>query len=409
MRIIKKFTPNEVNATYKPTDRIELTFPNQVLDLHTFVLYYDFFADFYKKFDNSVMTYLNAPKLSQSIIQKIIVKVDGVVVQEIEEYGFLFNIIQNFKKEDNDFDGDDSSMIHRTENATGYITNTSYETSGTENPIVYSKFIDKWLGFFEGDRYFDARKQTLSLEIILYPSSILYTSSYYQAAATTTNTNPISYDISNVFGTITVVDNFSSDLNNTFTFKDYQHKQGIKGQYTKSSQTMIKTKKPLLWMLGTFSHKDREVVQNLQLQHYNSDTNNFGAKFLTTTSKVSYITDKNFSHKQALDSKKPNVLNNSIFFKRDGRGVKTCQFRVNGSDVTPPMTVAECYNETKRIMNNDLKIIKSLQSFQFDFFTNMIDYEENEEGMKQIDWFVNSDNSNFGGTPHLFICFKNQI
>lgn len=410
MKIIKKFTTNEANSTYKPKDKVEITFPNNVLDLHSFVLYYDIFCDYYELRNNGKYTYYNAPKLSSSIIQTLRVKIDNVVVQEIDEYGLIYNILHNYKNEDNELEGDSSENYHFLNN-NGYLEGKTYDKNNVDSPVTFKKFIKNFLGFLnEGDRYFDARKQTLSLEIVFYPSSCLYTTFYSGSTSVVNTTKSPDFTISNVYGTICIVDNVSYELNENFSFKDYRHRNGLICQNSKTSQTMIKTKNKLLWMLGTFSPTNRETIQNLQLQHVNENTTNFGEKISDSTTTTSFINAKNYTYKQALDSKKPNVLNNSIFYKRDGRGIKSCQFSVNGYDITPPMSVPECYNETRRTLNTDLKRIKTIQSFEADFFSNLVDYEDNDDGYKQIDWKVVSDETiQYGGIPHIFICFKNKI
>jgi hypothetical protein len=412
MRILKRMNPTDANLSYAPEQEITLDFPNAILDLHTFTFFYDFFAEYYQQFTTgNARTYHNPPRLAASIIDSIQIKLDGNVIQDIQEYGLLFNILNDLQNEKDDLDGIDTVLKHYID-ANGDCKKQFISTQQTTDPTPYSLFISKFLGFIgEGDRYFDARTRNLSITIKLYPKEIMYYGvgvNPGNVASTNTNRN---FKISNVFANIMIVDNWTGEMKSEFYFKDYSYTMGPLCNNNKNSCTTIKTRKKLMWMLGTFSPLNRKTFRNLQLQHMSNNTTSFGNVISVNPTNQGLLTELSYTYNQALDSKKSNLLNNSFFFKRDGRGIKTTQFRVNDSDVTPPMNMNEIYNETKRVLNNPMKRIVSIASFTCDFFANMFSYDENEnEGFKKIDWIVEDSNIlNKGGKPHLFICFQNSI
>ena len=110
--------------------------------------------------------------------------------------------------------------------------------------------------------------------------------------------------------------------------------------------------------------------------------------------------------------KDPYLLNSSIFFDRQGKSIRSCQYCVNDYDLTPKLDMIACYNEAKRCFDTDYKEVVSLPIFEENFFMCAVKLDDTSEEFKKIDFEVDIDPSRghvSGGIPMLFYCFTNKL
>lgn len=374
------------------------------------------------------------PRLSSSIISDLVIKVNDQEVQNTREYNMLFAILNDIHKEYDDIDSTASDTVqeHFFSTGTGIIGNVSRiqavtrPVGNTDRYFPGSKksyFIDKWLGFLnEGNRYFDARDKDIKIIIKLAPANILYRGinslDPIGVPDYTINTvqeyNP-DYVISDIRASIDMLDEMPVSLPD-FVYNDYTYTQGGYLLDNKTSTTTFETYKPIKWVLGTFSHPNRLVDQELILQHCHNNTTRYGSlvKNTVTLADINAKTPNStlFSYDVAKAQKDSYLLNSSIYFVRSGDGLLSCMYKMNNYDLTPPLDTIACYSETKKAFASAYKKVTNIYSFESEFFANAINVDDNSDTYKRIDWEVYVDPSKpnqQGGYPMLFTCFKNKL
>lgn len=447
MRYKKRIDLNELKAEYQPNSHISFNLPRAKIDLHSLSLYYTGNAANYANSRlgtnfRSIRRFF--PRLSASIIQELTVKINkNNVVQHIEEYNMLFNILNDIHKEYDSIDSTSADTVQEFNvlsenilsgttivNRKGDIYNISklnaINREAGENVKYRSAskktfFIDSWLGFLgeNNSRYLDCTNMDVQIIIKLAPPNILYRGfnsidNTADANYTFTSQFDTDYVLTDIHATIDVLDDIPTT--GDFMYKDYQYVQGTYQDSNKKSITSFKTNKPIEWVLSTFANKDRLKDTELQLMHANTDTVKFGALMKNSLANIADYNNKVphallYSYEVAKFQKDPYVLNSSIYMDRTGRGIQYCQYRLN-SYLTPRQDVIACYNETKKCFNSEYKKVQSIYSFEENFFVNAIRLDDNSDELKSIDWVVEMDpqkNNNAGGTPMLFYSFMNKL
>ena len=370
------------------------------------------------------------PRLSSSVIQELIVKVDNNVYK-IDEYNTLYAILNDIYNEYDDIDStaQDTVQEHNL-STTGTIANISRIQAANRPGTFLDKylstnkktyFVNKFLGFLgQGNRYLDTTDKDVQITIRLAPSHILYrgvnsidpvTSANYHVRAEF----PPDYVLTNIHATVDVLDNMPAPPSD-YVFSDYRF---IKGAYlsdNKKSLTHFQIDKPVEWVLGTFSHPLRYTDTELQLQHCNTNVAKFGS-LLKNTLTIDDINAKTpnsllYSYEVSKFQKDPYLLNSSSYFIRSGEGIRFCRYRLNKYDVTPQLDHIACYDEVKKCFGSAYKKVTSVLSFESDFFCNAIRLDDTSSELKDIEWEVEIDPNkinNIGGFPMLFCCFKNKL
>lgn len=367
------------------------------------------------------------PRLSSSIISEMTIKINNEVKQHIQEYSMLNAILNDIYKEYDDIDGNsfDTVQEHSLNSTTGNIDNFCKITAVKRVAIYTDKysndnkrqfFIDKFLGFLnEGNRYIDTIDKDIQIIIKLSPASILYRGvNLNNEPYIINNEYAPDYILSDIYCTIDVLDNIPMQTNE-FYFNDYKFVQGTYLNGNKKSLTSFQTDMPVEWVLGTFSNPNRYVDSGLQLSHTNEDIAKFGDMIKDTVDLVD-INNKVpnnllYSYEVAKFQKDPYLLNSSIYYDRQGKGIRSCKYMFNTYDLTPRLDIVACYNDTKKCFGTPYKKVVSLASFEENFFTNAVRLDDVSTDFKKIDWEVDIDPSKFniGGIPMLFYCFKNKI
>lgn len=393
MRFIKRVQPSNMKPEFLNDDTIEIDLPNQIIDLSSLKIYYEASVDPVLKYttgDNYLKRFM--PRVSQSIIQELDIYIDNKPVQRIKEYNYLFNILNDGLNEYDDIDGNKTDTINFNEiNDTNKVISTTDITAGTKLH-KYKYFIDKYLGFLNDVKILDCRNKTVKIVIKLAPKWITYKG--LTGVGDVAETYRHKYRISNVSANIDIIspDEYVSKETN-IVFEDFKYVKGLKDS-DKNTILSLKHKGNINYILSTFMDFNNETDTGLQFVGANNDVVTFG-----TLS----VYDRTQEEKKIKNS--VNLLNNSLYFKRNGLNIKSCQYKLNGQDITPLMSITEIFNVAKKFFDG-MKRVKTINSFQNDFFCFPIDIGQVPDDMiSEIEWVVQADKSQNGGTGIMYISY----
>jgi len=393
MRFVKRVQPSNMKPEFLNDDTIEFDLPNQIIDISSLRIYYEAAVDSVEKYDNGEFAKRFMPRLSQSIIQELDIHIDNRPVQRIKEYNYLFNILNDGLNEYDDIDGNKTDTImYSTIDNTNNATSINDLYFGDENKYHY--FIDKYIGFLNDVKILDCRNKTVKVVIKLAPKWITFKGIDFDSGTVVETYNDYKYRIRNVFANIDVIspDEFVAKETD-IVFEDYKYVEGLK-ETNKNTVLSLKHKGNINYILSSFKDYDAETDTGLQFIGANEDETKFGTLDLTASQeerKIKYNT---------------NLLNNSLYFKRNGLNIKNCQYKLNGQDITPLMSITEIYNLAKKFFGG-MKRVKTIDSFQNDFFCFPIDLGQVPDDMiSEIEFAVKADNNNpNGGTGIMFLSY----
>lgn len=393
MRFVKRVQPSNMKPEFLNDDTIEFDLPNQIIDISSLRIYYEAAVDSVEKYDNGEFAKRFMPRLSQSIIQELDIHIDNRPVQRIKEYNYLFNILNDGLNEYDDIDGNKTDTImYSTIDNTNNATSINDLYFGDENK--YNYFIDKYIGFLNDVKILDCRNKTVKVVIKLAPKWITFKGIDFDSGTVVETYNDYKYRIRNVFANIDVIspDEFVAKETD-IVFEDYKYVEGLK-ETNKNTVLSLKHKGNINYILSSFKDYDAETDTGLQFIGANEDETKFGTLDLTASQeerKIKYNT---------------NLLNNSLYFKRNGLNIKNCQYKLNGQDITPLMSITEIYNLAKKFFGG-MKRVKTIDSFQNDFFCFPIDLGQVPDDMiSEIEFAVKADNNNpNGGTGIMFLSY----
>ena len=393
MRFVKRVQPSNMKPEFLNDDTIEIDLPNQIIDISSLRIYYEAAVDSVEKYDNGEFAKRFMPRLSQSIIQELDIHIDNRPVQRIKEYNYLFNILNDGLNEYDDIDGNKTDTImYSTIDNTNNATSINDLYFGDENKYHY--FIDKYIGFLNDVKILDCRNKTVKVVIKLAPKWITFKGIDFDSGTVVETYNDYKYRIRNVFANIDVIspDEFVAKETD-IVFEDYKYVEGLK-ETNKNTSLSLKHKGNINYILSSFKDYDAETDTGLQFIGANEDETKFGTLDLTASQeerKIKYNT---------------NLLNNSLYFKRNGLNIKNCQYKLNGQDITPLMSITEIYNLAKKFFGG-MKRVKTIDSFQNDFFCFPIDLGQVPDDMiSEIEFAVKADNNNpNGGTGIMFLSY----
>lgn len=446
MRFIKRIQPTNIKPEFHNDDLIEFDLPNNVVDMSSFKIFYDAYVD--PVYRNTVVnpdTYLKRfmPRLSQSIIEELNISVNNHPIQQIKDFNLLFNILHDGKHKDDEVHSERTNTMTYSYIDEYNLVQTSHDVVSTTTladfkatePIVYKYFIDKFLGFINDVKFLDCRDKNVKISIRLAPKWITYRGFDNPDAVlvpdlneqqeeqldgdgnvimteavevrTTLFQDDYKYRLRNVYANINIVSpDESVPFEKNIQFEDFKNIKGVNGP-NKNVYLSLKHKGNINYILSTFTDKNRET--DTELQFYGCNTN-FGALFPESAT----LDDLNNGQYSALMVSPEfikvlefeNVLNNSIYFKRNGLNIKSCQYRLNGQDITPIMNMTEMYNLAREFFGG-MKRVPSIVSFQNEFFCMPMTVGKIEDGMlSEIEWIVNADSKSAnGGEPVMFVSY----
>ena len=392
MRFIKRVQPSNMKPEFLNDDTIEIDLPNQIIDISSLRIYYEASADPVLKYvtgDNVFKRFM--PRLSQSIIQELDVYIDNKPVQRIKEFNYLYNILNDGLNEYDDIDSDkfDTLQFNQIDTDNKVISSIDIQY-GEQNKYHY--FIDKYIGFLNDVKVLDCRNRNVKIVIKLAPKWITYRG--ISATGEVSETYNHTYRISNVFANIDIISPDEYVVKDTdLSFEDYKYVEGLK-ETDKNTLLTLKHKGNINYILSTFKDYNNQSDTGLQLVGANDDTETFGSITVNQTQEEKKISNNSY------------LLNNSLYFKRNGLNIKNCRYRLNGQDITPLMSIKEIYNVAKKFFGG-MNRVKNINSFQNDFFCFPIDIGKvNDDMINEIEFSVISGKNNpNGGTGIMFISY----
>lgn len=421
VRYTKRITPDETNEFYQDGDFINFTLPQNMILLPSIEMYYTASVDSVEKYNDNTILKRFLPTNSSAIIDFFQLKKDGEIVQMINEYAFLDQMLKDL--DDNEVKNSDGTKSNTI--ITNVFDNNNHEKRemdffNTTTTRSYDYCISKWIGCLNGTPYLDCRGKHVQITIKLSPKWITYRGLQIDglSAVNETYSTDYHYHISKCFMNMTVIDNENITLDNKLYFEDYTHFKSMKN--TKSKNTIVRgrTDKNIKYILATFTDSNRNSDTGLQLEHHNKDTTKFGDKIIYLNSTATALNTninngiphyRHYSSDYAKQLHKPNQLNNSIYFKRNGIDVKTNQFIVNSVEVSPPYSQLESFNNVKRYFKTNMNKVCNLTSFVNDFFMNVQEYNNNKDEITSVEWIVHGENRNVGGEAHLFLVHTKSV
>lgn len=237
----------------------------------------------------------------------------------------------------------------------------------------------------------------------------------YSDALSVFATYPVDYHyrLSNVFANIDVLPD-NTPASSQITFKHYKTIRGSKNN-TKNISLSHTHKGKINYLMSSFVVFG-ENDTGLQLTSCNTDTTKFGEFFKDCYGDIfSYedtpMTSKTASSKTAKSLSTENNLDNSLYFKRAGSNVKTSQLFMNGMAITPAMDIPQIYNVAKEFFNNSMNRVKSLASFENEFFVfPMMINQDQEDYSSEIEWICSAgERQDFNAYPILILCADKTI
>lgn len=424
IKYIKRIDTNNKVNKYIDQQTIDFYLPKNKLDLSSFKIFYDVEIDPVAKYTDDSHLKRFMPRLSSSIIDSIIITntTTGEELQHIKDYNVIYNILNDAQKEVDDIDGDrpdtlNYSYIDDFNNPKKICDFNNGASAIVISPLKYRFFINSFLGFIgENNRnIIDCTNTNIKISINLAPKFITYRGLKNVSSPNLSETYPTDYHyrLSNVFANVDIYPN-DTPVNNQITFKHYHTIKGTKND-TKNTSLSYKHKGKLNYLIGTFVVYG-ENDTGLQLAKCNLDTFKFGTTFKTTYTDVddlgyNIMTTYNASSRTIKSLTTEINLDNSLYFKRAGSNIKSSQYFMNGQAMTPIMDMPQIYNVAKEFFNNQMTRVKSLSSFEHEFFVfPMLINQQDPEYISNIEWICSAGKrENFDSYPVLFLCYDKTI
>lgn len=423
MKYIKTIDPINKKEIWLDGEEISFQIPDNIVDFSSFKIYYDVYID---PVESYAVGYLKRfmPRLSQSIIQEFSISQNGNIIQTIKDFNLLYNIINDATKEKDDICGNkpDTLLYSFVDENNIAKTRTDFVDNNDANvltPLKYTYFIDNFLGLLSerNQQLINTKGKNIKIHIKLAPREATYRGIKLLSGGNAVEvfSTDYHYRLSNVFANIDVYTD-NTPTKNEITFQDYITIKGEK-QANKNVFLQYKHKGNLKYIMGTFTDPNRDTDTGLQLQNCNTDTGQFGSimnNIYPTLDNPSAGVPayRNTSGDLLSTTKYTNILNNSVYFKRTGCNIKSSQYVLNGQNLTPIMNMNQIYNVAKDFFANKMDRVKSIASFEREFFVFPIMIGQTDEDfINEIEWVVNADNypTNAGGTPFLFLCYDKTI
>lgn len=401
MRYIKQIFTDNKHLTYRSGDTINLHFPNNKVDLSSLRLYYNADVDYVEEYGDTSTLKRFMPRLSGSIIDRLIMYRNGEPIQDIKHYNIVYNILVDAITDKNKQEGDRVDTLNTSTIGTDLVPLRFCDFVNGEpyGPLSHRYFIDTFIGLIgEGtSSILDCTKDTYQLSIILAPREITYRGlKINNEAFDSAGKEDWDYFISSVEGNIEVVDEATPAPDIIFP-----HYTVIKGpvEERKNVSMLYQHKGPIDYILGSFIVAGRYDT-GLQLAHCNANEEIFGKPFKEIYANLEAytatpITENNITPEKILELTTENTLNNSIYFKREGLGLLKAQYTINGQQTTPEMDPMQLYSHAKSFFGDRMLRPKSITSFLSEFYVFPLRVDEfKEEAVSIIEMKTTHDESN---------------
>ena len=376
---IKMWCDRTGTINHQETIRFKLP-PNSLVDLDSLLWSYDFTT--VKKDAANDDTPRFFPRNSSSIIDAIYIYVNGNLVDSVNNYNHLNNLITDatcgadyFNTGVRDLEASDPSIKVVYNNVNGTVDNyvTMAAAQATEITDTNRRFVVRnWLGFLgtASTRVIDTSfLGDVVIEIRLAEPSICFVGSTNAGAV------PSSYTINGsktymsitriAFGDSVYYDLLRDIVRNTGLMIGYKTYTSHRGdRFTKAA--------------GTFTHS------------FNVNANHL-TKLIGTLIMGIYQTESTLvNHSAAIPWKDQlplvtteEAFNQSIYFVKEGTGIKDVQWDINGVSQYPqPLEISDIFNQNLIALNQDSDItsgchpgLRSLSDFQRFYFMNILSFE----------------------------------
>lgn len=317
-------------------------------------------------------------KYISTLISQIEIFCNGVSVQNITNYNQIYKIMRDFSSdyemyENKPYNNSDPSVDYAMTNE-GVITKyNTYTTTGVlpVNQFKRDYIVDDFIGFFdkedltEGNDFFNTNLVgSFEVHITFAPNSVLWK----QDAGAIVPT----YEITDLYGWVDAVE-FKDETyiraieskllsgSHIIPFKNYRWYQGADTNATKETTIRVTENTQCLdKLLFTYLDSTRNTPNTLQLGNQGQivGTSADAGALLAAQNHINedgWIPEKCFNYDYLKSVKHPNLLNSSIFFRRNGVGLgyndtrsatALIQYEIDSQDLHNPMPIASVYEET---------------------------------------------------------------
>jgi hypothetical protein len=400
-----RILPNSTASEVRSNGLIKFMLPvGCVLDMRTMAVHFHAKTQLANGNPATSATPANArvvgfPKYMQSLIQTFEVWVNNKNVTQINEFGRVYSLLQDFKRNrDRKLGNNADPSMYTFVNEDGSLSSTSQKVPdvGTTafnvsaNSSAGDYVIDEFLGFTNGSPSILDTNILGQIEIVLklHNGNNVLWGAKGDGSALDAGDN-LDFILSNIIMFIDKID-----------FRDEKYYSAVKS-IVESSQGLKIAFKNYMYYQGdaTTNNKNNTIkitestqcLDKIIYTYYdNTDAAVEGKKALqlTTDGPVS----ANIANHNA------NLLNSSLYYRRNGVGLGTVQFEVNSQNVTDPLTITQQWQETLKAfeMNEYDSLhhinpsIKDLNYYKKDFYvcalsTSHINHKGNSTLMSGID------------------------
>ena len=385
--------------TINPNDLVRFKLPNTVVDIKTLNFIYEFTTTAVGS-KTAVFQNRYFPRLSSSIFSSVAVYINGVLVDNCQNYNQLFCLLYDAQSASTTSslryqEANDPSFKSSVSN-TGTITNTiqGNSTGSTDDSDSARQFsVRSWIGFLGSlnTSIIDVSKiGEVVLEFTMSPASIIWKGAQPSGGAVA-SPSVQNYTVKNYYMTINRI-SFGDDL------------------YSSYVDNLISTGRYKLTYLTYLNARGSSVVKTTNPTLQLSVNANTLTKIIATAIPSTYTTENTlqntnttttFSEQLTKPNTYPDLFNNSIYFKKDFCGLDTSQIIINGVPQTPfPLKIEQIYSENLNILGSDSDLkatghpgAYSLASWQKYYAFHMTSFSHRVAGKEDIISGYNSKNS----------------
>jgi len=338
--------------TLNPNDLLRFKLPNTVIDLKTLNFIFEFTTSAVGQNTQYQNRYF--PRLSSSLLGSVAVYINGVLVDNCQNYNQLFCLLYDAQSASTTSslryqEANDPSFKSSVSN-TGSITNTiqgnSTGTTADDSDISRQFSIRSWIGFLGSlnTSIIDVSKiGEVVLEFTMSPASIIWKGAQ-PAGGAVASPSVQNYTVKNYYMTINRI-SFGDDL------------------YSSYIDNLISTGRYKLTYLSYLTARGSAVVKTTNPTLQLSVNANTLTKIIATAVPSTYTTENvlqntnttmTFNEQLTKVNTYPDLFNNSIYFKKDFCGLDTSQIIINGVPQTPfPLKLEQIYSENLNILGSD--------------------------------------------------------
>ena len=385
--------------TLNPNDLLRFKLPNTIIDLKTLNFIFEFTTSAVGQNTQYQNRYF--PRLSSSILGSVAVYINGVLVDNIQNYNQLFCLLYDAQSASTTSslryqEANDPSFKSAVSN-TGTITNTiqgnSTGTTADDSDIARQFSIRSWIGFLGSlnTSIIDVSKiGEVVLEFTMSPASIIWKGAQ-PAGGAVASPSVQNYTVKNYYMTVNRI-SFGDDL------------------YSSYIDNLISTGRYKLTYLTYLNARGSAVVKTTNPTLQLSVNANTLTKIIATAVPSTYTTENTlqnenttmtFNEQLTKVNLYKDLFNNSIYFKKDFCGLDTSQIIINGVPQTPfPLKLEQIYSENLNILGSDSDLkatghpgAYSLASWTKFYAFHMTSFSHRVSGKEDIISGYNSKNS----------------